>query len=319
MKGDLKAIYIGRFVVELLKRHSVKGKVISFFKNTLNIEVPDYHLITITSKRFPAENNIVIEPFSLRIGLDGFRDLVNFRANAELLLIKNSILVKVENKKFTIELNDSRVFKRSLPNLSLTSWDNIRICLLRGLNTFIKLAFILSKQPSKKVLGAILDSSSHLFSKTYCFEKSKCELPKEVLRYIGLGYGFTPEYDDYIAGFLGTANFLSSVINNGPIFTLNPAEILERTNRTSALIILESSRGIISEPIMGLIKSLLSCDLSGFLNYLIDLLTIGHNSGVNIGIGSLMGILYVLRSMSIIKGSEINSALISLLKTKKHF
>lgn len=123
--------------------------------------------------------------------------------------------------------------------------------------------------------------------------------PEPYRKLMGLGQGFTPAGDDFLSGFLATLNALSKAYGFKGFF-LSREEILSSTSWASGMLLYYSQYGYVSEGISKVIQSLR--DSVGFLDALIDLMRIGHTSGLDISLGILIASSMIL---NLIKGKNI--------------
>jgi len=104
---------------------------------------------------------------------------------------------------------------------------------------------------------------------------------------VGRGGGFTPAGDDFVAGFVGTFNFLSRC-NNSRAIVVPKESVLSRTVQESGAIIVYSSRGYVDEGLERLILASTSAYGTGFSDELLSVASRGHTSGVDMSLGVLL-------------------------------
>ena len=124
--------------------------------------------------------------------------------------------------------------------------------------------------------------------------------PEPYRKLIGLGQGFTPAGDDFLSGFLATLN-ASSKIYGFKGFFLSKDDILSSTSWASGMLLYYSQYGYVGEGVSKIVQSLR--DKVGFSDALMDLVRIGHTSGLDISLGVLVAssmILDLVRSKGIL-------------------
>ncbi len=95
---------------------------------------------------------------------------------------------------------------------------------------------------------------------------------------LGLGRGFTPAGDDFLAGFLTTLNTYGSTFVSLPV-----EEILKLTSWASGMLLYYSHRGFYDESLSYLLKALTGeCSL---FDSLISMVRLGHTSGIDASLG----------------------------------
>ncbi len=110
----------------------------------------------------------------------------------------------------------------------------------------------------------------------------------EILRrYIGLGRGLTPIFDDFAAGILTIYNSLATRCGGKRPLELD-IEDLKRTTDISKYMLKIAVKGAIYEPIE---KILSARNRYEMLEHIIDLLSIGHSSGAAFSLGVIAGLI----------------------------
>jgi len=109
------------------------------------------------------------------------------------------------------------------------------------------------------------------------------------LKIVGLGLGFTPSGDDTLGGFLATYNLFARTIGRAPII-LNARLLEERTTWISAKLLDYMQHLILDEQLQRLIESANSGDQDALVIALETLLPRGHTSGIDIAVGTILGL-----------------------------
>jgi hypothetical protein len=104
---------------------------------------------------------------------------------------------------------------------------------------------------------------------------------------VGMGSGFTPAGDDFVAGFLATFNFLARSTGAMEV-TLPWSDLVRRTVPESARMLDYAQRGHTDEDLSRLILSATSTDHGSFVDNLLEVARRGHTSGIDMSLGVIL-------------------------------
>lgn len=274
----LKAWSVGFKVLEWLKGlEGSVGLVENVFQSTVNVRLINDELLTVTLKgaRSPVNVNVAAPTWSSYIDLrtyvrPGFG--VSYRGST--LAISG----------LGVELRGAQVFKPPSINAGCRK---VLVCSLTDvLVWFLKLLEITGKEPFPVLRSAYLKALEALKALWAGVEDSSSTTSK-VLRYVGLGGGFTPSYDDFLAGALGLNNVLAGCCSPSRCVRVGRDSLKGRTTWVSSRLIEYSASGLLSELLYRGVESLLACKLEAFKEVLLDSLSVGHTSGADMMLGLL--------------------------------
>ncbi|MDG6898348.1 MAG: DUF2877 domain-containing protein [Nitrososphaerota archaeon] len=104
---------------------------------------------------------------------------------------------------------------------------------------------------------------------------------------IGMGGGFTPSGDDFVAGFVSTYNFVARS-NGSEEINLPFGSVAERTVPESARMLEYAQRGHVDEELSGLILSAVTTNHRMFWESLLRVAGRGHTSGIDMSLGVIL-------------------------------
>lgn len=142
--------------------------------------------------------------------------------------------------------------------------------------------------------GCVLDpqSQSHdgarRFLTAAASSESEEQIPDLAGELLGLGVGFTPSGDDFVAGLLASFNVLSYRDKKKPI-VIEWEVLRSRTSWISARLIDYMQKRVVDETVERCIRFIAAGDKNAAIDAVIDLASRGHTSGADISIGSLCG------------------------------
>lgn len=109
----------------------------------------------------------------------------------------------------------------------------------------------------------------------------------ELAGLLGLGFGFTPSGDDYVAGFVSAHNAISPSRSS---MTLDWSSIVSRTSWISGKLVSYWQRGLVDEEFENFLWSLMRGSDLSVVSSTIDIASRGHTSGLDISVGAIMGL-----------------------------
>jgi hypothetical protein len=104
---------------------------------------------------------------------------------------------------------------------------------------------------------------------------------------LGLGSGFTPSFDDFLAGFLCTFNSGAALSGQRELL-VDVGEAESRSGWASARLLDYMQRGLMDEDIESVVSTFYSGRGDPFLLSLEDVVSRGHSSGLDMAVGVLM-------------------------------
>ncbi len=136
---------------------------------------------------------------------------------------------------------------------------------------------------------SILDHIINSLTEYIAGKESYRELVRRLAKYIGLGKGSTPEYDDVLSGLIYSYNFYSLKRGHPPIYG---EDLLwyAKTTLLSRIGITGSARGLAPKPIIDLVNCIYGCnrcDRVKTVNILAEALSIGSSTGYYMALGTL--------------------------------
>jgi len=284
-----KAKYIGCLAKEFLTRSLKKaGRTRIILPNTFYVEFNGNPII-VTRKRGRAPLNINLS----QVQGESFQRIIQ----PDLRTLFKGDILKIGN--IIVDLRHVEIYE--CMGLDL---DSLRV----SDDELIKASFILSRLydlVEGRFLVIYRTSQFHDFltkiAKPFANGvEDVVQNPEPYRKLIGLGQGFTPAGDDFLSGFLATLN-ASSKIYGFKGFFLSKDDILSSTSWASGMLLYYSQYGYVGEGVSKIIQSLR--DKVGFSDALMDLVRIGHTSGLDISLGVLVAssmILDLVRSKGIL-------------------
>jgi hypothetical protein len=204
-------------------------------------------------------------------------------------LIVGSLKIEISKPKIYIPRT-----KHYLMPIEVNDW--VRDHLLADIiKKYFFIVQILEKTPKNELMHTYALAYDAM-KKFWLNEISAENLKNLVIKYIGLGDGFTPSYDDFISTALGITNLL--IINKGrgrPIF-INRDLLERKTTWVSARLSEYTINGDFTEIVDGIMYSILNNDTKLIWNPLLTSLSIGHTSGVDAVLGLFSAITAYLMS-----------------------
>jgi hypothetical protein len=104
---------------------------------------------------------------------------------------------------------------------------------------------------------------------------------------IGRGGGFTPAGDDFVAGFVGTFNYIARCRRDRTI-SIPSRWVLSKTVPESGAILAYAAKGYVDEGLERLILSSTQGKGPGFSTELLSVASRGHTSGLDMSLGVLL-------------------------------
>jgi len=121
--------------------------------------------------------------------------------------------------------------------------------------------------------------------------------PRLFLRFayplLGMGSGFTPSFDDFVAGFLCMFNMGGALTGLSPIL-VDPDEAQKRTSWASSRLLDYMQRGLMDEEVEAVVSSFYGGDGDTFILSLEDVVSRGHSSGLDMSVGMVLAAAAVL-------------------------
>ncbi|MDJ0269235.1 MAG: DUF2877 domain-containing protein [Aigarchaeota archaeon] len=280
----LAASYIGSLALKNLQNGET-GIVKHVFKNTIYIE-KDSELLVISRKSPRAPINI------------GLREL---QASLKAWVNVGDSLKRIDDKLFLgnveIELRGAYVYEPSIPIFSgepsFTSLEDY----ITEAAFMLSLLYETSQNPIQ--LPATHEFKQFIQNVITPLSRGNTQTASKLDNYtplLGLGGGFTPSGDDFIAGFLTTINALTK-----HKITIDRNTLLKYTSWASALLIDYAQHGIVDETLASLLISIHDEDGEGFMDCILALAQRGHNSGIDISLGVLTALAALSRRENLIE------------------
>jgi hypothetical protein len=260
---DFKAKTVGARALLLISKDEI-GKAVSIFSNTVNIRTLDDELIVLTAKglRSPIHINIVGQALDRCV-----------RALAKVVKEEGSI--RVGNLK--IELEGFNVYENRFVEPSFSGLKRLK----GGENYIILLLHLLERE------GSVLSRNFMGRKELYDFYSSLIKGGRELdamLGLLGLGPGYTPSGDDFLAGYLAGRNHLSAITGSGKLTI--PYEVMaKRTSWVSSKLLYYAQNLIVDEDLEKALNSISLGRREGLVDSIIALARRGHTSGLDIALG----------------------------------
>lgn len=297
-KVVLEATWIGRKASVRVRQPVIN--VIGIFTNTIDL-VTTQGFIAVTTKNIKSPIYINLDPYGFFLKVRNFREWLSINQSRKIHVKNNTLHL---GPYLSLILKKAKLFDPS-PELNKLR-DNCYGVDSKKLITVKKKFIALSKVAGKTINDYYFNLFSEGALSLYQLLSSnrKVSHMDALLRYLGLGNGLTPTYDDFIGGLVSTTNIiheLGQYIPKKVSFPLNT--LLSRTTKVSAYLLTSLSEGDISDIHLNIIKSYCLGDVDALLNYLMDFISLGHDSGLSMGIGILTG-LYLASMYKEIQGTE---------------
>jgi hypothetical protein len=104
---------------------------------------------------------------------------------------------------------------------------------------------------------------------------------------LGLGSGFTPSFDDFVAGFLCVYNAGSRLLGRSQLF-VDVMEAQKRTSWASARLLDYMQHGLMDEVVESVVTSFFRGDGDAYILSLQDVVARGHSSGLDMSVGIVL-------------------------------
>jgi len=105
---------------------------------------------------------------------------------------------------------------------------------------------------------------------------------------LGLGFGFTPSFDDFLAGFLCLYDPGAALVGE-KMLLVDVGRAEKRTSWASSRLLSYMQQGLVDEEVERVVSSLYEGEGEAFLDGLEDVLGRGHSSGLDMAVGMVMG------------------------------
>lgn len=267
----LAASYVGSLALKNL-RNGKTGTVKHVFTNTIYIE-KDRELLVLTRKSPRAPINI------------GLRKLP---ASLKAWVNVGDVLRRMDDKLFLgdveIDLSRAYVYELSFPSFS----GEPRLASLEDYitNAAFMLSLLYETSPSPIPLPETREFKLFIQNVIAPLLRGNTQAIHDWNNYtplLGLGGGFTPSGDDFLAGFLTTINMLTE-----HKITIDRDELLRHTSWASALLLDYAQRGFVDETLANLLLSIHNGDGEGLITHVLALARRGHSSGIDASLGVLI-------------------------------
>ncbi|MDH5363273.1 MAG: DUF2877 domain-containing protein [Aigarchaeota archaeon] len=266
---------IGRnALLEISKQRGARlGSVAAVFDNTIYIRTDSDELVVVTRKNARSPINVNV--------LGGSSFLSTTRASADAVVNSGELVLD----RLRLSYHRCPEYVSHVDELALNA-ESTRIgaSILGAARVLSVLA-----QP-----GCVLDpqSPSHdgarRFLKVAASGESEEQLLDLAAELLGLGVGFTPSGDDFVAGLLASFNVLSYRAKKKPV-VIEWEVLRSRTSWISARLIDYMQKRLVDETVERCIRSVAAGEKDAALDAVIDLASRGHTSGADISIGLLFG------------------------------
>ena len=243
------------------------GTIIQTFRNTVYVRSIDDHLICITSHDVKGLVNM------------------NVDSNVEFGTVSMHQLVYKSNN--TLRIGDLILPFRNISNYERERQSNISEGVEKRVFEAANLLRILV------VEGSLLDSNSPFFQasagriKKILWMAKKGDfigLQNSIVGLVGLGAGFTPSGDDFVAGFLYSLSRMGMMQSISGITNL----ISHRTSWHSRKFIEYAQEGFVIQQLEDFVDTLLYGTGEMITDSFLELIRIGHSSGIDSALGVLI-------------------------------
>jgi hypothetical protein len=274
---------IGWIARDILSRE--RGfSVHSVFPKSIYVELQGVIVYDIFVSRIRSEVGVTIDDTDLFS--TGIRDLTRYVSKGDYVIFHGDLLKLGENLE--LDLGKASIYIPSMRKKvevcrNIYSWGDLDTLIKKIFN----IAILIDKLHSEEI--EILDN---MLKTIYQLARIRgdSEKLKEILRKcIGLGRGLTPSCDDLVSGIITIYNIIATACREEKPIEIDP-EDLRRTTDISAYILRNAVRGVLYEPVEKIIQVRESQDA---INPIMDLISIGHSSGVMFSLGVLAGLSYI--------------------------
>jgi hypothetical protein len=104
---------------------------------------------------------------------------------------------------------------------------------------------------------------------------------------LGLGSGFTPSFDDFVAGFLCLYNAGMELHRRSPLY-ISADEAQKRTSWASAKLLDYMQHGLMDEDVESVVTSFFRGDGEAYIMSLQEVVARGHSSGLDMSVGMVL-------------------------------
>ena len=118
---------------------------------------------------------------------------------------------------------------------------------------------------------------------------SRLHEDSEYAQLLGLGSGFTPAGDDFLAGLLYIYNGLRVALNLIPL-SIPESELSQRTVWASAMFLKYAQRGAVDEGLEAVLNAVRLGNGDGLMTSILALASRGHTSGIDVSLGMILTI-----------------------------
>lgn len=249
------------------------GSVAAVFDDTIYIRTDSDELVVVTRKNARSPININV--------LGGSSFLSTTRASADALVNNGELMLDRLNLSYhRCPEYVSHVDELALNPENTTIEESI-LGAARVLGVLAQPGSVLDPQsPSHDGARRLLTVAAS--------RKSEEHLPNLVGELLGLGVGFTPSGDDFVAGLLASFNVLSYRAKEKPV-VIEWQVLRSRTSWISARLIDYMQKRLVDETVERCIRSVAAGEKDAAVDAVIDLASRGHTSGTDISIGLLSG------------------------------
>ncbi len=205
--------------------------------------------------------------------------------------------------KTIIDLHDVLVYEpRSLYIIKPIHEHTIRV-IIHIKKELTKLADLLGIDSYDPLIHQAIENAKKTLMKYTLGVINEDMLNEEFTKYIGLGEGFTPAYDDYLSGLLAGVNYYARLHGEGWII-LDLEKARGRSNIVSLKMIEYSMKLEVNEALDNLLITVFH-GRGDLLGKIIDMLTLGWSSGYYMSLGLLDSVEIISRSTMLRGGRRL--------------
>lgn len=249
------------------------GSVVAVFDGTIYIRTHSDELVVVTKKNTRSPINLNVH--------GGSSFLSTTRASADAVVDGGELVVD----RLRLSYDPCPEYVSHVDELALdTETARIEASILRAARILG-----IAAQP-----GCVLDPSSpshdgaRRFFEGAASGQSEKQLLNQAAAMLGLGFGFTPSGDDFVAGLLASFNLLSYPAERRPL-VIEWEAMRSRTSWISARLVDYMQKRLVDETVERCIGSIAAGEDEAAADAIMDLAPRGHTSGVDISIGLLSG------------------------------
>jgi hypothetical protein len=293
LRTKLNATWVGSLAHKILKEDRiVAGTVTNTFPNSFYTRMFNDQLLFVTNR--PLRSPVTIN--------------VDSRSNFEQL-VKPQERVSVHRGEInlgddvSIDLSEAEDYS---PQINLTQRNMQSEPIKEALHSFALILRIIDTTNSiLDERGLTHEAATEFVQKGIIpLRSSPVNALGEAQNLVGLGSGFTPSGDDMLGGFLAMYNSFAKNLRRPPVL-LNP-ELLERkTNWISAKLLDYMQKLILDEQISRIVGAPDSGNMDQIVLALESIFPRGHTSGIDIAVGTVLGLGIVHDIASDTKETEI--------------